>query len=97
MNELPTSALQPKHAGHADSHRCHFLSTSNLTLAAFNLDDAREIVRSVFRYELDIGGFSVTVMRGGAGKCCLNLLPTRTYGPKGFPRVTSSASEYKPL
>src|SRR3989442_1426623 len=86
MNELPTSALQPKHAGHADSHRQHFLSTSDLTSTAFHLDDAGEVVGDVLRYEFDIGDFSVAVMRGGAGKCRFNLLPTAYVWPEGIPQ-----------
>ena len=69
MNELPTSALQPKHAGRADSHRYDFLSTSDLTSTAFHLDDAGKIVGDVLGYEFDIGDLSVAIMRGGAGEC----------------------------
>ena len=67
MNQLPAPALQPKHAGHADSHRYDFLSTSDLTSTAFHLDHAGEIVGEVLGDELDIGGLSVAVVRGGAG------------------------------
>jgi hypothetical protein len=62
MNELPTSDLQPKHAGHADSQRYHFRGTPDLTSAALHLDDAGEIVGDVLRYEFDIGHCSVAVV-----------------------------------
>ena len=81
MNELPTSALQPKHARHADSHRHHFLSTSDPTSTAFHLDDAGEIVGDILCYEFHLGEFSVAVMRGGAGKRCFNLLPAANVRP----------------
>ena len=37
MNELPASALQSKHAGHADRYRHHFLTASDLGSAALHL------------------------------------------------------------
>ena len=86
MNEPPASALQPKHAGHADSQGYDFLSTSDLTSTAFHLDDAGEIVGEVLGYEFDIGDLSVAVVRGGAGKCRLNLLPTAYVRPEGIPQ-----------
>ena len=87
MNELPVSALQPKHAGCADSHRHDFLSTSDLTSTAFHLDNAGgKIVGEVLGYEFDIGDLSVAVVRGGAGKCRLNLLPTAYVRPERIPQ-----------
>src|SRR6266705_874843 len=86
MNELPASALQPKHAGHADSHRYDFLSTSDLTSTAFHLDDAGESVGEVLGYEFDTSDLSVAVVGGGAGKCRLNLLPTAYVRPEGIPQ-----------
>ena len=94
MNELPASALQPKHAGRTDSQRHDFLSTSDPTSTAFHLDDAGKIVGEVLGYEFDFGDLSVAVVRGGAGKCRLNLLATAYVRPEGIPKVTSSASEY---
>jgi hypothetical protein len=82
MNELPASALQPKNAGHADSHRCEFRGTSDFASTAFHLDDAGEIVGNVLGDEFDIGSLSVTVLRGSACKCRLDILPTARVRPE---------------
>src|SRR5262245_56837826 len=86
MNELPAPGLQTKQAGHANSYRHSFLSAADLSSTAFHLDDAGEIAGEVLGDELDIGDLSVAVVRGGAGKCRLNLLPTPYVRPEGIPQ-----------
>ena len=44
----------------------NFFGPSYLASTALHLHDAGEIVGDVLRYELDIGGFSVAIMRDGA-------------------------------
>jgi hypothetical protein len=76
VNELPASAFQSKHAGHADRYWYYVLSTPDLSSAPFHLDDAREPFGDVLGYELDLDDLAVAVVRGGASKCLLYCLPT---------------------
>ena len=85
MNELPASALQSKHAGHADRYRHHFLSTPDLGSAALHLDDAGESFGNVLRYEFDLDDSAVAVVRGGASKCLFHLLSTTYVRSKRVP------------
>ncbi len=85
MNELPTSVLQPKYAGHAESHRDEFLA-ADLDSSMFHFDNASKIVRNIFFYEFDAGDLSVTEIRGGAGYSCLNVLATAHIGAEGIPQ-----------
>src|SRR5262245_8386906 len=86
MNELPAPGLQTKHAGNANRSRHNVLSAADLSATAFPLDDAGEIAGEVLADELDIGDLSVAVVRGGAGKCRLHLLPTPYVRPEGIPQ-----------
>jgi len=84
MNELPTSALQPKDAGHANSDRHYFLSTPDLGSTAFDLHDASEIIGDVLRYEFDISDFSIAVIQRSGGKGRFNFLATTHVRPEGI-------------
>ena len=44
------------------------------------------MVRDVLGNEFDIGDFPVAVVRGGAGKCRFNVLPTAHVRPEGIPQ-----------
>jgi hypothetical protein len=59
MNELPSAALQSKHACHTHGHRDEFLATANFGPPPFHLDYGCEIVGSILRYEVDAGELSV--------------------------------------
>jgi hypothetical protein len=76
VNELPASALQSKHAGHADRYWGFGLSTPDLGSAPLHLDDAGERFGDVLGYEFDLDDLAVAVVRGGASKCLLHFLPT---------------------
>src|SRR5262249_25573235 len=69
-------ALQSKHARHTDRYRCHVLSTPDLGSAPLHLDDTGERFGDVLRYEFDLDDLAVAVVRGGASKSLLHLLPT---------------------
>jgi hypothetical protein len=67
VNKLPSAALTPKHAGHTHSYRHEFLATADLGSPLFYLNDRREIIGGILRYEFDTADLSITVLRGGAG------------------------------
>ena len=84
MNELPSTLLQSKHAGHAYSYLDEFLAAADLSSPALHLDYAREVVGYIIRYEFYTSDLSIAVVRGGAGQGCLNLLPAAYVRAEGI-------------
>ena len=86
MNELPAPTLQSKHAGHAHCYRYYLLRPPDLGSAALHFDDAGESFGDVLRYEVYINDFAVAVVRGGASKRLLHILPTAYVRPERVPQ-----------
>ena len=55
VNEFPASALQSKHAGHADRYRRQVLGAADFGPAPLDFDDAGERFGDVLRDEFDLG------------------------------------------
>jgi hypothetical protein len=58
------------------------VASTDLGVAAFQLDDTRKTVRLVLRYEFGIGELAIPVIGGGSHQSFLNLPPAAFEGPE---------------
>ncbi|SEB25397.1 hypothetical protein SAMN05444680_12514 [Variovorax sp. YR216] len=80
MNELPLVSLQPKDAGHSNSHRYEVSAAANLRPSVLDLDNTCELIGDVPLDQVDPRGLSVAVVCGRTGQCLLDVTPTARIG-----------------